>query len=59
MCKIDAQTRGDTEFFWPPQGPRPQYHEDSIWTERKEQKKKDGKETIKKVWSDHAEFTRN
>ena len=56
MSKIDAQIRGDPEFFLPSQGPGPQFHEDSIWTERKEQKKKNGKETIKKVWSDHSEF---
>lgn len=59
MSKIDAQIRGDPQFFLPPQGPGPQFHEDPLWTERKENKKKDGKETIKKIWSDHAEFIRN
>ena len=40
MSKIDAQIRGDPQFFLPPQGPGPQFHEDPLWTERKENKKK-------------------
>jgi hypothetical protein len=59
MSKIDAQIRGDPNYFLPKTIPVPPFQEESNWTERKEQKKKDGKETIKKVWTDHAEFVRN
>ena len=57
--RINAQILADPEFFLPSLGQGPQFHEDPIWTERKEERKETGKQLIKEIWADHAEFLKN
>ena len=57
--RIQKQINTDPEYFLPKVGEAIPRHENPNWTQRKEEQKETGKQTIQQIWAEHAEFLKN